>query len=121
MFADGYTRHRNGYQDLDVVLVSLARPPCSTHPFVALQAAPPAAVRPQRSVAAQAKTRKAKELTPRARQLFEELSDESSRVLDLDNIVDGFYIAPKFLDKVPRLSPAVSKSTNTIAISLLMC
>jgi hypothetical protein len=42
-------------------------------------------------------------MTPRAMQLYDELSHENSRVLSLNNIIDGYYISPKFLDKVCTL------------------
>jgi hypothetical protein len=68
-----------------------------------MQAAAPA--RPACAVAARAAASKRVELTPRARELYEELSHESSRVLSLPNIVDGYYIAPKFLDKARSAFP----------------
>lgn len=42
-------------------------------------------------------------LTQRAQQLYQDLAADNSRVLSIDNIVDGFYISPKFLDKVREL------------------
>jgi hypothetical protein len=67
-----------------------------------------AAAKPPRAVVAKA----GPGLTPRARQLYEELAAENSRVLSLDNIVDGYYISPKFLDKVsyPRLASSCCAS-----------
>jgi hypothetical protein len=60
-------------------------------------------------------------LTPRAKQLYEELAAENSRVLTLDNIVDGYYISPKFLDKVRnpcRPAPALSSRSVLILSSI---
>lgn len=39
-------------------------------------------------------------LTDNARRMFEDLVADNARVVSLDNIVDGYYISPKFLDKV---------------------
>lgn len=39
-------------------------------------------------------------LTARAQELYDDLAADNSRVLSIDNIVDGFYISPKFIDKV---------------------
>lgn len=56
-----------------------------------------ASIAPRRPVACRAG------LTDNARRLFEDLAADNARVVTLDNIVDGYYISPKFLDKV--LSP----------------
>lgn len=41
-----------------------------------------------------------KPLPAGAQRKFEELTSENNRCLDLPNVVNGFYISPKFLDKV---------------------
>jgi len=32
--------------------------------------------------------------------MYKDLAADNSRVLSIDNVVDGFYISPKFIDKV---------------------
>jgi len=53
-----------------------------------------------RAVAVKASAASLMHLPQGARDKFERLTSEDSDVMLLDNIVDGFYISPKFLDKV---------------------